>query len=117
MPEKGCGPGLYVPQAAVEAEAVTGLTELLGVCADRKGLARRANEELRKYWEESNGYDPNAAARVQAVEAKIANVRRAIEDGLSDAAWANERLTALAAEREDLLGKVVVAGSCTFRRK
>ena len=30
----GCGPGVYVPRRAVEAEVCQGLSELLGLCAD-----------------------------------------------------------------------------------
>ena len=98
----GCGPGVYVPQEAVEAEVIDGLRGLLGVCADPKGFARQANEELRRLWEESNGYDPQAERKLREIDAKVANIRQAIEDGLSDAAWANERLQHLLGERQQL---------------
>jgi DNA invertase Pin-like site-specific DNA recombinase len=43
----GCGPGVYVPRHAVEAEVCQGLSGLLSVCADPDGFARQVNMELR----------------------------------------------------------------------
>ncbi len=103
----GCGPGVYVPKELVENAVVTGLRELMGICADPKGMTRQINGELRHIFEESTGYDPRAAQRVKEVEKKIANIWKAIEDGLTDAATANARLTALQGEREKLLGATV----------
>ena len=37
---------------------------------------------------------------VAEIEARIANIRRAVENGFSDASWANARLRELVAERE-----------------
>jgi len=106
----GCGPGVYVPQAQVEAEVLEGLKGLLGVCTDPKGFTRQVNEEIRRLWEESTGHDPQAEKKVRGIDHKIANIRRAIEDGLSDAGWANERLKALMAERETLIASLAVSG-------
>jgi hypothetical protein len=39
---------------------------------------------------------------ISAVETKIANVRKAIEDGLGDAAWANQRLVELQGQLQEL---------------
>jgi len=39
---------------------------------------------------------------IAAVEAKIANVRKAIEDGLGDAVWANQRLVELQSQLQEL---------------
>ncbi len=99
---KGCGPGVYVPQALVESEVIEGLSGLLGACADPKGFTRQVNAELRQMWEESTGYDPRAVKKLEAIDGKIANIRRAIEDGLEDAAWANGRVQQLLAERKEL---------------
>jgi hypothetical protein len=41
-------------------------------------------------------YDP-------AVDRKIENIRRAVEEGFNDASWANTRLRALHAEKESLV--------------
>ena len=98
----GCGPGVYVPKDQIEGEVIEGLGELLGACADPKGFTRQVNEELRRLWEESTGYDPRAAKKLEAIDGKIANIRRAIEDGLEDAAWANGRLQQLLADRKEL---------------
>jgi site-specific DNA recombinase len=107
---RGCGPGVYVPQAAVEAETIKGLRELLAVCRDPKAFTRQVNKELRALWERGNGRDPDAANKLEAVEAKIANIRCAVEDGLSDAAWANARLRELLAERDALKATTTTAG-------
>ena len=99
---KGCGAGVYVPQEEVEAEVVRGLEGMMSVCADPKGFTRRVNEELRRLWAESTNHNPQAAEQLKQVEAKVANIHRALEDGLADAQWANSRLRELAAEREQL---------------
>jgi hypothetical protein len=100
----GCGPGVYVPRRAVEAEVCQGLGELLNLCAAPEGFTRQVNIELRRLWEESTGYADNGTARkeVAEIESKIANIRRAVENGLEDASWANTRLRELVAEREAL---------------
>jgi hypothetical protein len=98
----GCGSGVYVPQEEVEAEVVRGLEGMMAVCLDPKGFTRRFNEELRRLWAESTDHNPQAAEQLKQVEAKIAHIRRAVEDGLGDAQWANGRLHELATERERL---------------
>ena len=107
---KGCGPGVYVPKALVEAEVIAGLEGLMAVCTDPKGMTRQVNKELKRIWEQSHGYDPNAAKRLQAVEQKIENIWKAIEDGLTDTDRANVRLDALAKDRETLLGSALDLG-------
>ena len=104
----GCGPGVYVPRRAVEAEVCQGLGQLLGLCADPKGFTRQVNMELRRLWEESTGHGDSATARteIERVEARIANIRRAVEDGLADVAWANARLGELIAERDGLTARL-----------
>ena len=106
----GCGPGVYVPQGQMEAEVMEGLRGLMGVCTDAKGFTREFNAELRCIWESSTGHDPAAARKIEVIDTKIANIRRAVEEGLGDAAWANSRLGELQAEREALAGASAVAG-------
>ena len=106
----GCGPGVYVPKELVEAQVVAGLHDLMGLCADPKGLTRQVNEELRRLWETSTGHDPHAAKQLADVERKIGNVWKAIEDGLTDTGTANARLAALQAEREKLSESAAVSG-------
>jgi hypothetical protein len=100
----GCGPGVYVPRRAVEAEVCRGLDELLSLSADPEGFAQQVNAELRRLWDESTGHaDPDTARKeIQQVDAKIGNIRRAVEDGFADASWANARLRELLTEREVL---------------
>ena len=103
----GCGPGLYVPRRAVEGEVCRGLSELLSLCTDPQSFTRQVNTELRRLWQES-GHSDNATAHaeIQKIEAKIANIRRAVEDGFSDASWANARLRELLVKRDALTGSV-----------
>ncbi|HXX22158.1 MAG TPA: hypothetical protein VEO19_03295 [Terriglobia bacterium] len=69
------------------------------------------NQELRRLWGES-GYVDSAQSRkeIAALETKIANIRRAIEDGLTDASRANSRLRELYAEREVLTAALNTPG-------
>jgi hypothetical protein len=90
------------------AEVCQGLTGLLGLCADPEGFTRQVNIELRRLWEESSGHADRATAQkeIERVELKIGNIRRAVEDGLEDASWANARLSELIAQREELTAKL-----------
>ena len=106
----GCGPGVYVPQDWVEGEMLEGLGSLMQVCSDEDGFVRKVNEELSKLWQESSGYDPQAKGKIKQVDTKIANIRRAIEDGVRDATWANQRLGELQSERQELAQKTVACG-------
>jgi len=99
----GCGrPAVYVPKAQVEAEVIQGIQDLLGVCGNPKGLAKKVNDELRQLWVSKASFEPNVRTRVAAIDQKIGNVRRAIEEGLEDASWANSRLQELVSERKNL---------------
>jgi len=106
----GCGPGVYVPQAQVEAEVFSGLKGLVQVCVDPKRFTRKVNEELRRMWEASATVDPDAGQKTQAIDMKIANIRRAVEEGLEDGNWANCRLRELHAERKALSAAVTAFG-------
>ncbi|HEV2378692.1 MAG TPA: recombinase family protein [Terriglobia bacterium] len=100
----GCGPGVYVPRRDVESEVCKGLDELLNSCGDPDGFTRQVNSELRRVWQEDGGHADSATAgtEIATTEAKIANIRRAVEDGFADASWANARLRELIAQREAL---------------
>lgn len=78
----GCGPGIYVPQEQLERDVLQGLRGLLSVCTDPKGFTQQVNRELRRIWEERSGTDPQASRKIRAIDKKVANIRRAIEDGL-----------------------------------
>lgn len=77
---------------------------MLGLCADPEGFTRQVNTELRRLWQESTGRADTHSVRkeIERVEAKLANIRQAVEDGFADASWANARLRELLAEREAL---------------
>ncbi len=107
----GCGPGVYVPKQQVESEAIGGLQRLLSVCTNPQGFTRKVNQELRRIWQASTGFDPHAECKVVAIDSKIANIHRAIEEGLQDADWANERLCELVAERKALTAARTAIGS------
>ena len=94
----------------IEGKIADGLEGLLETCTTPKVFAREVNDRLRKAWEGATGSDSCGPARLEAIERKIENVRQAVEDGLDDAAWANERLSALKAEREQLLAATVLSG-------
>jgi hypothetical protein len=106
----GCGPGVYVRQPEIEGQVIAGLQGLLETCSDANGLGRAVNDEVRRLWEASTGYDPDAARQIEAVDRQIANIRRAIADGFADIAWANEELQKLNAQREELEKPSVPAG-------
>ena len=95
----GCGPGVYVPQARVESEVLSGLRGVLDLCADPQRFMRAVNKELRQIWEASTGFRPDAGEQIAAIDRKVENIRRAVEEGLNDANWANTRLRELHAER------------------
>ena len=99
----GCGPGVYVPQAQVESEVLRGLRSVLDLCADPQKFTRAVNKELRQIWEVSTDFRPDAGERIAAIDRKIENIRRAVEEGLNDASWANTRLQELHTERESLV--------------
>ena len=100
----GCGPSVYVPKDEIESTVVLGLRNVLSVCTDPKGMIRDVNDELRSIWEESHGIDPAVELHLSEAETKIANIRKAIEEGLADTAWANQRLRDLTSEREQFAG-------------
>lgn len=104
----GCGQGVYVPKVDIEKDVIAGLYDLLGVCTDSKGFTRQVNKELRRIWEESVGFDPTIQKRIEDIDIKIANIRRAVEDGLPDSTWAYSRMRELMAEQEELANKTIV---------
>ena len=98
----GCGQGVYVRQGDIEREVFAGLSDLFDKCTDGNGFVRKIHSELTRIWEKSHGYDSDASQKLQEVEGRIANIRKSIEDGLADTAWANSRLQELSVERDGL---------------
>ncbi len=104
----GCGPGVYVPQGDLESEVIAGLRGLLDVVVDPEGFTRQVNAELRRIWEESSGYDPDAKRRLAETERKIENIRQSIEDGMPDTEWGYTRMQELMEEKRTLEEATVV---------
>jgi hypothetical protein len=93
---------VYVPQAQIESEVLSGLRGVLDRCADPRKFTRAVNQELRQIWEASTGFKPDAGERIAAIDQKIENIRRNVEEGLIDTSWVNTRLQELHTERESL---------------
>jgi hypothetical protein len=87
------------------------LSELLNLCANPESFTVQVNAELRRIWEESTSFTDRTKARteIERVETKISNIRRAVEDGLPDASWANAQLRELITERERLAASLDVS--------
>jgi hypothetical protein len=81
------------------------LVGVLDLCADTQKFTHAINKELRQILEASMDFRPDAGERVAAIDRKVANIRRAVEEGLNDGSWANTRLRELYTER----GSVVTA--------
>jgi hypothetical protein len=83
---RGCGKAVH-PQIEIEQRTIAGLCEIIGYCP--KALPGWSMWRSDGYGRRPTGHDPDLK-RLEAVDRKIANVRKAIEDGLGDAAWAND---------------------------
>jgi hypothetical protein len=90
-----------------------GLREVSGICTDLKSFTRRVNDELRAKWEATAGARADFGRRIAAIDKKVENIRRAVEDGLQDAAWANRRLRELLDERQALVASCSAGGIAT----
>jgi hypothetical protein len=101
----GCGQAVYVPKKRLEEVVLKGVQRMLGPCIDSQGLIRKINEKVRSLWQASHSIDPHAEAKMKSVTKKIENIRRAIEDGIHDAGWANSRLKELLEEKASLEAK------------
>ncbi|HEX9746467.1 MAG TPA: hypothetical protein VGB30_13680 [bacterium] len=99
---KGCGSAIYAPVEYVEERVVSDIQGIINQLVDREGFTKMVNAELRQMWETESGYNPDAEKHIKALDTKIQNVYKALEDGFQDAAWANSRLKELHAERDKL---------------
>jgi hypothetical protein len=106
----GCGPGLYVPKEEIEGVVLGDVNRILACCTEQQGFVRLVNEELRGIWQQMTGHNPAAARLIKEIDKKIANIRRNIEEGLNDAAWANSRMAELVAERAGLIEQAQSVG-------
>ncbi|MHB0937016.1 MAG: hypothetical protein ACYC6A_11565 [Armatimonadota bacterium] len=106
----GCGASLHVRQDETEEEVFIGLHRMLRACADPRGFTRLVNAEIRKIYEEANGYDPQSAQEFAEIERRIENIRQATVNGLDDITWANAEMQRLRAEKEALEKVSVLTG-------
>jgi hypothetical protein len=67
----GCGPGVYVPQAQVESEVLSGLRGVLDLCADPQKFTRAVNKKLRQIWQASTNFRPDAGERIAAIDRNV----------------------------------------------
>ena len=102
---KAVGPARQ-PGREVESEVLGGLRSILDLCANPQKFTRAVNKELRQIWEASTNFRPDATERIATIDHKIENIRRAVEEGLNDANWANNRLRELHSEKESLITAV-----------
>ena len=97
-----------VSQPVLEGEVWKQVSRWVALLASPGGKALRdVNRELRGTWKANGGAQAaDVEGQVSAVEKKIANVRAAIEEGISDVRWASARLEELHTERERLERKL-----------
>jgi hypothetical protein len=87
----------------VESEVLSGLRGVLNLCADPQKFTRPVNKERLQIWEASLGSRPNASEQIAAIDRKIEDIRRALQEGPNGASWANAGLRALHTERESFV--------------
>lgn len=106
----GCGQAVYVPQAKVETEVLTGLVEMLDELTNTDGLIVDMNKKIKKEWADSVGYDPSIPHKLEEINQKINNIRKAIENGLPDQSWGFSRMSELISEKETLSEQDTIIG-------
>jgi hypothetical protein len=94
----GCGKGVYVPKDHIEQAVIDGVRELLAANLNPDRIARLVNQEIARTADTDPTRSKTLEKEIASVEAKIENIRKAIEEGLSDAAWANGKLAGLQGE-------------------
>jgi hypothetical protein len=97
-----------VSQPMLEAEVWRQVSKWVALLAAPGSKALQdVNEELRRVWKSNGGTEvADVQHQMAAVEKKIANVRAAIEEGVSDVRWASARLEELHTERARLQGQL-----------
>ena len=91
----------------IEDEVVKDMNELLIVRSGPKGLTLMVNEELKSIWEESTDHKPIAVGELIAIDSKIANIKKSIEEDLADTAWVNELSAELASEKQEIRATLI----------
>ena len=109
----GCGPGVYVDKQVIEEAVFGGIFDRFGEWTDPERFTRKVNETLRQMQRECVGDTLDLSRQIAELDAKIDNVRRAIEEGLQDVGWANTRLNELTTSREELVARQARAHQVT----
>lgn len=100
---KGCASAIYVPKEGIEEKVVCGVAELVEELKSLEFVRHFANKHIRTVVSAGASGHVQTSENLRKVDEKLANIRKAIENGLQDADWANDRLRALIAERATLL--------------
>ncbi len=101
----GCGPGVFVDKQLIEDTIMESVASRFDEWSDPARFAKLVNDAVSDLAQRDTTGAAENARRIEEIEAKIGNVRQAIEGGLSDVQWANTRLRDLALERDEFLSK------------
>ncbi len=105
----GCGSSVFIEKQLIEDtvwHTVDAFWELL-LSDEGERLVGKANEGFKSAWERCGGKAAvQAQASLRRIDQKIENLRGALEEGVSDVAWVNQRLRELSLEREATLKAV-----------
>ena len=103
----GCGKAVFVDKDVIEQEVMDGIAERFDGWSDIRSFTQKVNVILQEMQCEDSGDAARAQRALAEVDATIANVRKAIEQGLDDVGWANARLRDLTSQRVVLAAQVV----------
>ena len=84
----GCGPGVFVDKAVIEQAVFTEIERSFEEWLDEKLFTREVNRILFQMEEHQTSDGSDVKARLSAANAKITNLRKALEDGLET--WAGQ---------------------------
>ena len=102
----GCGPGVYLDKQIIEDGIIQVVMDRFGEWSDPKVMARFVNNASEEADEKQSGARVDIDLQLAEIEAKLSNIRKAIEDGLADVSWANNRLGELTLQRDGLMLKL-----------
>lgn len=98
----GCGPAVFVDKRVIEEAVIDGVADRFSEWTDIDSFTDKVNTALRELRDNRASADVTLRREREQIDGKICNLRQALENGLDDVAWANERLRELASRREEL---------------
>ena len=113
----GCGPGVYLEKNLIEQAVLAGIAQRFEEWSDPDRFTRLVDEALAELHERHTGVSAEIARQLTDTNAKIRNLRSAIEQGYSDVGWANTRLSELNSERATLASRQAECVCATARPK